>query len=196
MDVLRILSNASAVIAEGEVMQLSAAHNLSTDFDAYLKVITAKTAALFAAACETGAVIADQDKKTCKALYDYGLNLGIAFQIADDVLDYTASEEKLGKSLGDDLKDGKITLPIIYALENATDDERAFWKRILVDGDIEDDSFATALDICKSHTAFERSLVTAQNYKTKAIDSLKDLPQNEIHTIFIDLCEYVINRST
>ena len=195
LPVLRILSGASAVIAEGEVMQLSAAHNLDTDFDTYLKVITAKTAALFAAACETGAVIADQNKQTCQALHDYGLNLGIAFQIADDVLDYTASQDKLGKSLGDDLRDGKITLPIIYALEDTTDDERAFWYNIFVNKQIDDQSLIRAVEICKAHDAFKRSLTTAEQYKDKAVSALDQFDDSELKALFIDLCDYVINRS-
>ncbi len=196
LPVLRILSGASAIIAEGEVMQLSSAHNMDTGFDTYLQVITSKTAALFAAACETGAVIADQDEQRCQALHDYGLNLGIAFQIADDVLDYTASQDKLGKSLGDDLRDGKITLPIIYALENATDDERAFWYSIFVNKKIDDETLPRAIKICEAHNSFKKSLETANLYKEKAISSLSLFDDNEIKSIFVDLCDYVIARSS
>lgn len=195
LDVLRILSGASAVIAEGEVMQLAAAHNLNTDFSSYLKVITAKTAALFAAACETGAVIANQDDEKCRALYDYGLNLGIAFQIADDVLDYKASQDKLGKSLGDDLRDGKITLPIIYALENANDDERTFWYKVFVKKEIDDNSLKRAVEICEAHNSFDRALDTAKEYSETAIKSLNEFHDGEIKSLFIDMCDYVINRS-
>lgn len=195
LDVLRILSNASAVIAEGEVMQLATANNLETSFAQYLKVITAKTAALFAAACETGGVVAGQDDKITRALYDYGLNLGIAFQIADDVLDYMASEAKLGKSLGDDLKEGKMTLPVIYALQQASEDEHAFWRDIFVNQNLGDDSLRKATDICLKHDSFNQSLNTARDYKEKALSALDFLPSHPARDILRDIADYVIDRA-
>jgi len=195
LDVLRILSNASAVIAEGEVMQLTTANNLETSFDQYLKVITAKTAALFAAACETGGVVAEMDKQTNQALYDYGLNLGIAFQIADDVLDYQASANKLGKAIGDDFKEGKMTLPVIYALEQASDEEKEFWQDAFVKDNLNDDSLKTATAICVRHDAFERSLETARMYKDKALQALNILPEHPARDILEDIADYVIDRT-
>ena len=131
LDVLRILSNASAVIAEGEVLQLSTANNLETTEDQYMQVIRSKTAELFAAACEVGAVVAGRAPAECLTMREYGMCLGVAFQISDDVLDYAASEERLGKSIGDDFREGKMTLPVIKALEGATPGERKFWHRCI-----------------------------------------------------------------
>ena len=195
LDVLRILSNASAVIAEGEVMQLSTANNMNTTYDQYIKVITAKTAALFAAACEVGGVVAGRDDETCQALYDYGLNLGIAFQIADDVLDYKADAETLGKSIGDDFKEGKMTLPVIYALESATDDERAFWTDVIVNGQASPENLKQAIDICTKYNCFNKSLTDAETYKNKAIQALKILPEHPIKTLLLETADYVLNRS-
>ena len=133
LEVLRILSTASAVIAEGEVLQLSIANDIATTETQYLQVIRSKTAELFAAACEVGAVVAGRPAAECRALRDYGMNLGIAFQIADDVLDYAASEKRLGKSVGDDFREGKVTLPVIQAIAKASAAEREFWNRCLAD---------------------------------------------------------------
>src|SRR5690606_5240791 len=129
--VLDILANASATIAEGEVLQLTAARDLRTDEDIYLKVVRGKTAALVAAACEVGGVIAGASAEETVALRTYGDALGIAFQIADDLLDYEGQAEKIGKNAGDDFREGKLTLPVIRALAAATDEERAFWSRVI-----------------------------------------------------------------
>ena len=126
LDVLRILSNASSVSAEGEVMQLMTANDTETGETAYLAVIQAKTAKLFAAACRIGAVVADRPKVEEDALDTYGLNLGIAFQLIDDVLDYSAKQAELGKTIGDDFREGKITLPTILAFRRGGDEERTF----------------------------------------------------------------------
>ena len=128
LEVLRILSDAAATISQGEVKQLTTANNLDTSMDDYIEVVSAKTAALFAAACEIGPVIAEQDSETQESLRLYGLNLGIAFQIVDDVLDYNADHAKLGKTIGDDFREGKMTAPILLALANADNEERAFWQ--------------------------------------------------------------------
>ena len=195
LDVLRVLSNASAVIAEGEVMQLTTANNIETGFDQYIQVITAKTAALFAAACEVGGMVADQSDDVIEGLHGYGLNLGIAFQIADDVLDYKADPSQLGKAIGDDFKEGKMTLPVIYALEQADVAEREFWTKVIVKGDISDQDLEHAISICQKHDCFERALTTAQSYKDKAIACLTPLPDHPIKHSFIDIVEYVITRS-
>ena len=196
MDVLRVLSTASAIIAEGEVMQLAAQHNLETTLNTYLKVIQSKTAALFAAACQVGGILADQDDQICECLHDYGLNMGIAFQIADDVLDYQADENTLGKDLGDDLREGKVTLPIIYALQCATDEDRAFWYDLFINKNFTDESFDKAREICKRHNAFEKSLATAYDYRDRALDNLKMLPDGQFKDIFADIADYVVERST
>ncbi len=131
LEVLRILSNASAVIAEGEVLQLMNVGDISLTEDKYYEVIGAKTAALFTAACEVGAVVAERPEAEVKALADYGTNLGIAFQLIDDALDYSAEQASLGKTIGDDFREGKVTLPVLLANRKGTPDEQNFWKRVI-----------------------------------------------------------------
>lgn len=151
LEVLRILSSASATIAEGEVAQLQAASNLQTTIDDYMTIIQGKTAALFAAATEVGAVIADQPKNKQEALRLYGLNLGLAFQIADDILDWSANEKNLGKNTGDDFREGKITMPIILAYAASNTEEKAFWKRCLEDLDQQDGDLKQARKIIERY---------------------------------------------
>jgi len=151
LDVLKILSDASAIIAEGEVLQLSAQNNLDTSIDDYKAVIEGKTASLFAAACEVGPVIANQDKATISTMRDYGMNLGMAFQIIDDVLDYSACQEKLGKAVGDDFREGKMTAPVLIALEKATPEELEFWQRTIGDKNQTDKDLETAKSIITRH---------------------------------------------
>ena len=135
---LDILSAAATVIAEGEVMQLAAAKNTETTEDEYLAVIRGKTAELFAAACEVGPVIADRPKAEQAACRSYGMNLGIAFQLVDDALDYGGTAATLGKNVGDDFREGKITLPVVLSFRRGSAEERAFWKRALEQGEVED----------------------------------------------------------
>ncbi|MBZ0216858.1 MAG: polyprenyl synthetase family protein, partial [Fimbriimonadaceae bacterium] len=147
LEALRILSNAAAIIAEGEVLQLSTAQNVTTTEDQYLAVIRAKTAALFSAATEVGAVISDQPKEVQDALEAYGNNLGIAFQLIDDALDYSGKEADLGKSVGDDFREGKITLPIVLSYRRGDDEERAFWRRTLERHEIENGDLEQAIEL-------------------------------------------------
>ena len=153
MRALAILSNASAVIAEGEVWQLSAAKQMSTTEADYLAVIEAKTAALFAAAAEVGPVIAEAGDEAARAMAAYGLNLGLAFQLVDDVLDYGGSASSLGKNVGDDFREGKITLPVILAYAAGPEDERAFWRGALEDGGNDDDALVRARQLLEQHGA-------------------------------------------
>ncbi len=194
LDVLRILSNASAIIAEGEVMQLTTANNLSTTMDEYLQVIEAKTAALFAAACEVGPIIAGADTAQAKAMADYGLNMGIAFQIADDTLDYMAQREKLGKTIGDDFREGKITAPVLFALAKADDQERKFWHRTLVDLNQNDDDLQEACTTIKKHNAIESCSNLAMTYKCKAIEALRLAPETKLRNLLEELTDYTITR--
>ncbi|MBI1214655.1 MAG: polyprenyl synthetase family protein [Alphaproteobacteria bacterium] len=194
LDVLRILSNAAAVIAEGEVLQLSTANNIETTEEQYLDVISAKTAELFAAACEVGAVVAGRDPAECRAMREYGAYLGLAFQISDDVLDYAASEELLGKSLGDDFKEGKMTLPVIKALKNATPEEKAFWERCMGALEQKDGDLAQAVRLFERHNAIGRSLEQARGYAKKGIQLLKDLPQNALRKDLEDLIVFAVER--
>ena len=194
LDVLRILSNASAIIAEGEVKQLTTQSNLDTSMDDYRAVIEGKTASLFAAACEVGPVIAAQDEQNTKALRDYGMALGMAFQIVDDVLDYNAAREKLGKTVGDDFREGKMTAPIILALEKANDEERAFWQRTLQDKNQQDGDLETAQAIIKKHDTLNAGLRMAVEYGDQAIQSLHGLPESDLRQTLQNLVSFTINR--
>ncbi|HEC14183.1 MAG TPA: polyprenyl synthetase family protein, partial [Rhodospirillales bacterium] len=155
LDVLRILSNTSAVIAEGEVAQLLTANDTETGETAYLDVIKAKTAQLFAAACRLGAVVAERPKVEEDALDTYGMNLGIAFQLIDDSLDFSAKQATLGKAVGDDFRDGKITLPIILAFRRGDEEDRIFWRRTLEDQDQRDGDLEHAISLMETHKALE-----------------------------------------
>jgi octaprenyl-diphosphate synthase len=173
---LRILSNAAAVIAEGEVMQLAAAKDTSTTEDDYLAIIAAKTAALFSAATEVGAAIANRPAAEQTALKSYGRNLGIAFQLVDDALDYSGDSGRLGKSVGDDFREGKITLPVILCFRRGGSTERAFWQRTLSEGRIEDGDFDHAVRLMKKHSAIEATLERARHYGAIARDALAIFP--------------------
>jgi octaprenyl-diphosphate synthase len=194
LDVLRILSTASAVIAEGEVLQLSVQNNLETTLDQYLQVIAAKTAALFAAACEIGPVIAGQDASAQKALRDYGHYLGMAFQIADDVLDYRADPSELGKSIGDDFKEGKMTAPVIFALENASAAERDFWTRTFENHEISDSDLLRAQTMIRESGADEKAMELARSYAAQAQESLGFLPETPLKSCLLELADYALTR--
>ncbi len=194
IDVLKILSNASAIITQGEVLQLTAANNLETSMDDYIEIITSKTAALFAAACQVGPTLANAPQEQSQAMYDYGLYLGIAFQIADDALDYNADRTKLGKTIGDDFREGKITAPILYALENATAEEQAFWRRTITDNNQTDSDLQTAQEIFNRHNSIEKSMTLAQSYITKAQQALEKTPKQPLISLLHDLAPYTISR--
>ena len=194
IEVLRILSNAAAVITEGEVLQLSIQSKLETTLDQYLEVIAAKTAVLFAAACQIGPVIAGQPESVQNALKGYGHNLGMVFQIADDLLDYQADEVQLGKTVGDDFREGKMTSPVIYALQNASSDEKIFWKRTFEDHNQTENDLETAKNIIKTHKADEKAFALAQSYVNKAITSLAILPASSLKTTLENLAQFALNR--
>lgn len=193
---LDILSNASAVIAEGEVLQLAHMNNADTTMADYLRIIEAKTAALFAAACEVGPVIAGAPKEQQTALYNYGLNIGIAFQIADDILDYTADHAKLGKSIGDDFREGKITLPVILAMESASEEERLFWNRTIIDKDQKDGDLEHAIQLMQQHNITQKTLDYAESYCTKAREALNSISNSAIKNNLRDLTSYIVNRAS
>jgi len=193
LDVLRILSNASATIAEGEVLQLTAARDLATTEAIYLQVVRGKTAALFSAAMEVGGVIAGRDAVLIKALYDYGDALGIGFQIVDDLLDY-AGTDATGKNIGDDFRERKLTLPVIKAVALADETERAFWQRTIEKGRQEDGDLDTALGLLAKHGTLDATRVEAVEWTEKAKAALAPLPDHEIKTMLIDLADYVVAR--
>ncbi|PSL20941.1 polyprenyl synthetase family protein [Shimia abyssi] len=194
IDVLRILSNASATIAEGEVLQLTAASDLGTDEGIYLQVVRGKTAALFSAATEVGGVIADADPAHVQALFDYGDALGIAFQIADDLLDYQGDTKETGKNVGDDFRERKLTLPVIKAVAQATDEERAFWDRTIARGRQEDGDLDHALALMGKYDTLTATRQDALGWAEKAKTSIATLPEQEIRTLLNDIADYVVAR--
>ncbi len=193
--VLDILANAAATIAEGEVLQLTAASDLKTTEETYLKVVRGKTAALFSAATEVGGVIAGMPEDKVQALFDYGDALGIAFQIVDDLLDFGGTDA-IGKNIGDDFRERKLTMPIIRAVAQADAEERAFWERTIAKGRQEDGDLETAIAILKRHGTLDTTRETALSWAAKAKDALTSLPDHEIKDMLSDLADYVVARIT
>jgi octaprenyl-diphosphate synthase len=194
LDVLRILSHASAVIAEGEVLQLATSNDTSTSEQAYLDVIQAKTAELFAAACQIGAVVAARPAVEEDALFAYGLNLGIAFQLVDDVLDYSALQARLGKTVGDDFREGKITLPVILAYRRGSDEERVFWNRTLEEMEQGEDDLDKAIALMIQHGALRDTVERARHYGAIARDALGLFPDGPEKAALLDVIDFVIDR--
>ena len=194
MRVLEILSNASATISEGEVLQLTAAQDLATDEGIYLQVVRGKTAALFSAATEVGGVIASATEAQVRALFDYGDALGIAFQIADDLLDYGGSSAVIGKNTGDDFRERKLTLPVIKAVALANPEERAFWQRTIEKGDQRDGDLEQALSIMTRHRTLMAAREDALGWAAKARAALAPLPAHPIRDMLEDLADFVVAR--
>jgi len=194
MPVMRILSNAAATIAEGEVLQLTAAQNLGTGEDIYLQVVRGKTAALFSAAMEVGGVIAGANKETVKALFDYGDALGIAFQIVDDLLDYRGEPNATGKNIGDDFRERKLTLPVIKAVAKADPEERAFWVRTIEKGKQQDGDLDHALGLLAKHDTLTATQADALDWSNKAKAALAPLPDHDVKDMLVDLADYVVSR--
>lgn len=194
MRVLTILSNASATISEGEVLQLTAAQDLGTDESVYLQIIRGKTAALFSAATEVGGVIAGADDASVRALFDYGDALGIAFQIADDLLDYGGTSAVIGKNTGDDFRERKLTLPVIKAVARADREEREFWTRTIEKGDQREGDLAHACALLERHGAMAEAREDALAWSAKARAALTGLPDGEIRDILDELADFVVAR--
>ncbi len=194
MRVLDILANASATIAEGEVLQLTAAQDLKTDEAVYLQIVRGKTAALFSAATEVGGVISSADESIVKALYDYGDALGIAFQIVDDLLDYQGQSSATGKNVGDDFRERKLTLPVIKAVAKADAEEHAFWKRTIEQGKQEEGDLETALSLLNKHSAMADTRDEAIKWAAKSTEALAPLPDHPVKQMLIDLADYVVER--
>ena len=192
---LDVLSTAAAVIAEGEVMQLSASKDTATSEDAYLQVIRAKTAALFAAACEVGPMLARRPKAEIEACRGFGMNLGIAFQLIDDALDYGGSSSKLGKNVGDDFREGKITLPVVLSFRRGSPQEREFWRRTLERGEIQPGDLETALATMKRHRAIEDTIDRARHYGKMARDALELFQGSPWKQALLDSVEFSLQRA-
>ena len=192
---LEILSSAAAVIAEGEVMQLAAAKNTATTEDEYLAVIRAKTAELFAAACEVGPALTSRPKAETAACRSFGMNLGIAFQLVDDVLDYGGKAAKLGKNVGDDFREGKITLPVVLSFRRGSEGERAFWIRTLEKGEVTDSDLETAIGLMTKHRAIEDTIKRAQHYGSIAKDALALFPDSQMKLALEEAVEFCTART-
>ena len=192
---LDVLSSAAVVIAEGEVMQLSAAKDTETTEDAYLAVIRAKTAALFAAACEVGPILAGRGKAEIAACRAYGANLGVAFQLIDDALDYGGSSAKLGKNVGDDFREGKITLPVVLSFRRGGTQEREFWRRTLGKGEVVEGDLELALAMMRKHRALEDTVERARHYGAMARDALELFAASPWKHALRDAVEFAISRA-
>ncbi|HHG91301.1 MAG TPA: polyprenyl synthetase family protein, partial [Devosia sp.] len=192
---LKVLSSAAAVIAEGEVLQLSVATNLDTSEEEYFEVIGAKTAALFEAATEVGAMADDPSNIDRPALARYGRELGVAFQLTDDVLDYGGAGGVLGKNTGDDLREGKMTLPIIVALRSATGSEREQIGTALGDGTVDAQRFSSILDIVKRYGGLDYTLERAHRHAEAARAALEPLPASQLKDILADMGDYCVGRA-
>jgi octaprenyl-diphosphate synthase len=195
LKVLKILSSASAVIAEGEVDQLTAQRRIETDEDHYLQIIAAKTAALFAAACRIAPVVAEAGEEAEEALEIYGRNLGIAFQLVDDAIDYSSDERTMGKGVGDDFRDGKMTLPVILAYARGSEEDRRFWRAAIGGDRVADDDLANAIRLVGLSGALDDTLERARIYARRAIDALAAFPAGKAKAALVEAAEFAVARA-
>ncbi|MBL8530169.1 MAG: polyprenyl synthetase family protein [Hyphomonadaceae bacterium] len=193
IQVLDILARAASVIAEGEVMQLAAANDAETTRERYMQIIAAKTAALFAAAAKAGAVAAGRPGQEAELLETYGRELGLAFQLVDDALDYGGLAAAMGKNTGDDFREGKVTLPVVFARDAGDESERAFWRRAM-GGDRSEDDFPRALALLRRHDAISQTLAAARAHAERAQAALSTLPANAYRDALSDIADFVIER--
>jgi octaprenyl-diphosphate synthase len=195
LKVLAILSRAAATIAEGEVLQLATQNDLSTSEDRYLDVIKGKTAALFTAACQVGAVVADRPETEEMALAEYGTNLGIAFQLVDDALDYAADQATLGKTVGDDFREGKITLPVLAAYKAGNAADRAFWQRTIEESEQQDADLDHALRLMDGCGAIEVTIARASTFADTAKAALAPFPDSPLRRALLGVADYTLQRA-
>ena len=195
LKVLKILSNASAVIAEGEVNQLTAARRIDLGEDRYLDIINAKTAALFAAACRISAVVAERSEADELALDAYGRYLGIAFQLVDDAIDYVSDAGTMGKDAGDDFREGKMTLPVILAYARGDAADRTFWKDAVEGRRASDEDFAHAIDLVRRTRAVDDTLARARHYGQRAVDAIGHFPNGKAKDAMIEAVEFAVARA-
>ncbi|CAN3991255.1 polyprenyl synthetase family protein [Methylocystis bryophila] len=191
---LTVVSSAAAVIAEGEIMQLNAAKDTQTTEDAYMEVIRRKTAELFAAAAEVGVILSGRPKADIAAARSYGMNLGVAFQLIDDALDYGGSSAKLGKNVGDDFREGKITLPVVLAFRRGTESEREFWRRTLEKAEIKDGDVEIACGLMKKHKALDDTIERASHYAAIARDAMEIFPPSPSKSALLEVLDFCIER--
>ncbi len=193
--VLEILSAASSVIAEGEVRQLAAINDVETSVATYLEIIEAKTAALFAAAAQVGPVLAGRPTPEESALALYGRELGLAFQLVDDALDYGGGDARLGKNIGDDFREGKVTMPVALALADGEQSERDFWERVIAGHNQREGDLARAIDILNRHNTIERTLAAARTHAASAQAALEAAPPHPLRDALRDVADFVVDRA-
>jgi octaprenyl-diphosphate synthase len=194
LKVLSILARASAIIAEGEVSQLSAQRQINTSEEQYLQIIGAKTAALFAAASQIAAVVAECPEEQEHALEAYGRNLGVAFQLADDAIDYDSDAAQMGKEQGDDFREGKMTLPVILAYARGTEEERRFWKDAIIGHRTSDADLAHAIDLIGRHNALEDTRERARYFANRAIDAISIFPDGKARAAMAEAAQFAVAR--
>lgn len=197
MPALNVLSNAASVIAEGEVMQLMAAKSLDTSIDDYFKIINSKTAELFAASTSVGAIITKASNKNIEALKLYGQKIGIIFQLVDDILDYKGESANLGKNIGDDFREGKITLPVLLCIENCTIEEKEFWKQSLCEGQHSEENFTKALALLNKYDSLNKALDISKKYSIEAKEALNSIEgniDNKIYAALLEVINFCIKR--
>ncbi|MDE2569873.1 MAG: polyprenyl synthetase family protein [Sphingomonadales bacterium] len=194
LKVLRILSNASSVISEGEVDQLTAQRQIETTEERYLSIINAKTAALFAAACRIAAVVAERPEADELALDSFGRNLGIAFQLADDAIDYDSDAAEMGKDRGDDFREGKMTLPVILAYARGDAEERKFWEAAIIGHRTTDADLDHAIALIAGHGTVEATRERARHYAARAIDAIAHFPKSEAKAAMIEAAQFAVAR--
>ncbi len=192
--VLQVLSRASGVIAEGEVLQLTTQKNVETTFDTYIDVVEAKTAALFAGAAHAGAIIAGAEARAEQALRDYGRYFGVAYQLIDDALDYAGFDGDLGKNVGDDFREGKMTLPVVYAVARARADEKPFWRRVITEGRQTNADFDQAVTLMKRDNAIADTVACARQYADRALNELEKAPGSDYADALGDLVKTSLSR--
>jgi len=195
MKALGVLSAAASTIAEGEVRQLSAVKDLSTSVDTYMEIIDAKTAALFAAAAQVSGIVAGRSESDEDALRTYGRELGLAFQLVDDALDYGGRAAKLGKAVGDDFREGKVTLPVALCLKQASGEEREFWQRVIAETDQREGDFEQAMDYMQSRKTIDATVNAARDHARKARLALQRFPANEWREALENLADFVVERA-
>ncbi len=194
LEVLRILCAAAATIAEGEVLQLTTQNDLTTSEERYFEVIRGKTAALFAAACEVGGVIAGRPAAECAALARFGMDLGMAFQLVDDALDYGADQGELGKTVGDDFREGKLTYPVLLAIASSSAQERVFWTRTIEQNEQTEPDLAAALELIKRHNTIARTIARADAFVASACAALDGFSDNEMRATLMDVARFTTAR--
>ncbi|MCZ8325272.1 MAG: polyprenyl synthetase family protein [Sphingomonadaceae bacterium] len=194
LKVLKILSNASSVISEGEVDQLTAQRQIETSEERYLSIIGSKTAALFAAATRIAAVVAERSEADERALEDYGRNLGIAFQLVDDAMDYDSEAGEMGKGKGDDFREGKMTLPVILAYARGSDEERRFWRDAIQGHRTSDADLAHAVELIGRHDTVSATRERARHFAQRAIDAIAGFPAGAAHAAMVEAAEFAVAR--